>query len=223
MREKFCPNCGKKTQRLYEGFCEDCFLLKFSFLNKLPEILEIKECKLCGKFFFKKCFPSIEDLVEFFLQDFLKEKELASISYRISGSKIYTKLITKINDLKKTEEKSIDLRIKKIICQVCSMKNSGYFQAILQVRAPKNILGKIREEIENQIIYLNQYDRLAFISSFKENENGFDVYIGSKRSAYQIARILKARFMAKIKITRKIAGKIKGKKVYRDTILISIS
>ncbi|MEM5878961.1 MAG: NMD3-related protein [Candidatus Aenigmatarchaeota archaeon] len=222
MREKFCPKCGKKTEKLYDGFCEECFLSKFSFSDKLPRSLEIKECRSCGRFFFKNYSSSIENLIESFLQDFLKEEELASISYRISDDKIYLTLNIKINDLEKTEEKTINLRIKKITCQACSMKDSGYFQAILQVRAPKNLLEEIKEEIESQINYLNQYDSLAFISNFNETKNGFDVTIGSKNSANQIARILKAKYKAKIQITRKIAGRIKGKKIYRDTILISI-
>ncbi|MEM5772711.1 MAG: NMD3-related protein, partial [Candidatus Aenigmatarchaeota archaeon] len=78
-------------------------------------------------------------------------------------------------------------------------------------------------EIENQINYLSQYDKLSFISKFEETKNGFDVFVGSKNSANQIARILKAKYKAKLKITKKLAGRIKGKKVYRDTILISIS
>jgi|YelNatPaOPRAMG01_1025707.scaffolds.fasta_scaffold04552_13 nonsense-mediated mRNA decay protein 3 len=223
MREKFCPKCGKKTEKFYEGLCEDCYLSKFSLSKKLPDKIIIKQCKFCGKFFLGNHSGSIEDLIEIFLQDFLKEGELTSISYRIAENKVFLTLNLKINDLKKTEEKEVDLIIKKIICQACAMKESGYFQAIIQVRAPENLLSEIKKEIDDQINYLNQYDNLAFISNFQEVKNGFDVFIGSKASAQQIARTLKLKYKAKIKITRKIAGKLKGKKIYRDTILISIS
>ncbi|MEM5829308.1 MAG: NMD3-related protein [Candidatus Aenigmatarchaeota archaeon] len=224
MREKFCPKCGKKTEKLYEGLCEVCFLSKFSFLGKLSERLEVKECVSCGRFFFRSYSSSnIEELIEGFFQQLFREEELNSLFYRIADGKIYLTLNLKTNDLEKSEEKVIDLKIKKITCQACFMKSSGYFQAVLQVRAPKDLLEKIKDEIESQINYLNQYDRLAFISSLKETKNGFDVFIGSKNSAHQIARILKSKFMAKVKITRKIGGRVRGKKVYRDTILISIS
>jgi nonsense-mediated mRNA decay protein 3 len=223
MREKFCPKCGKKTENFYEGLCEACFLSKFSISKKLPDKIFITQCKLCGKFFLNKHSGSIENIIEAFLQDFLKEGELTSISYRIAENKIFLTLSLKINDLEKTEEKEVEVIIKKIICQACAMKESGYFQATIQVRAPENLLFEIKKEIEDQTDYLRQYDSLAFISSFQEVKNGFDVFIGSKASARQIARVLKLKYKAKIKITRKLAGKLKGKKVYRDTILISIS
>jgi NMD protein affecting ribosome stability and mRNA decay len=223
MREKFCPKCGRKTEKFYEGLCEACYLSKFSLSKKLPDKIIIKQCKLCGKFFLGNHSGSIENLIEAFLQDFLKEGKLTSISYRIAENKVFLTLNLRINDLEKTEEKEVDLIFKKIICQACAMKESGYFQAIIQVRAPANLLSEIKKEIEEQIDYLNQYDNLAFISSFQEVKNGFDVFIGSKASAQQVARTLKLKYKAKIKITRKIAGKLKGKKIYRDTILISIS
>jgi NMD protein affecting ribosome stability and mRNA decay len=223
MGEKFCPKCGKKAEKLYEGLCEVCFLSKFSLSKKLPDKITIKQCKFCGKFFLGNHSGSIENLIEAFLQDFLKEEELTSISYRIAENKLFLTLNLKINELEKTEEKEVDLIIKRITCQTCAMKNSGYFQAIIQIRAPENLLPEIKKEIEDQINYLSQYDNLAFISSFQEVKNGFDVFVGSKASAQQVARTLKLKYKAKIKITRKIAGKLKGKKVYRDTILISIS
>jgi nonsense-mediated mRNA decay protein 3 len=222
MGEKFCPKCGKKTEKFYDGLCEACFLSKISISKILPDKILIRECKLCGKFLLNKHSGSIENLVETFLQDFLKKGELTSISYRIVENKLFLTLKLKINDLEKTEEKEVDLIFKKIICQTCAMRNSGYFQAIIQVRAPENLLFEIKKEIEDQINYLSQYDDLAFISNFQELKNGFDVFVGSKASARQVARILKQKHKAKVKITRKIAGKLKGRKVYRDTILISV-
>jgi NMD protein affecting ribosome stability and mRNA decay len=222
MKEKFCPKCGKKTERFYEGLCEACYLSKFSLSKKLPDKIIIRQCKFCGKFFLGNHSGSVENLIEAFLQEILKKGELTSVSYRMVENKLYLTLSFKVNDLEKTEEKEVDMVVKKIICQACAMKESGYFQAIIQVRAPANLLSEIKKEIEEQIDYLNQYDNLAFISSFQEVKNGFDVFIGSKASAQQIARTIKLKYKAKIKITRKIAGKLKGKKVYRDTILIFI-
>lgn len=223
MREKFCPKCGKKAETLHEGLCESCFLSKFSVAEKIPGKIVIRECKSCGRFFFKNYSGLREDVIEKILQDFLKKEELVSISYRISDNKLHLSLLLKINGLEKREEKTLDLIAKRIICQACSMKASGYFQAILQVRAPLELLREIKEEIESQIDYLNQYDELAFISKAEEIGSGLNFFIGSKKSANQIARSLKTKYRAKMKITRKLAGRIKGKKVYRDTILISIN
>jgi len=222
MRKKFCPKCGRETEDLHNGLCESCFLSKVSVVQKIPGELVVKECRLCSKFFVNGSSESIESSVETFLETLLKQKDIISASYRLSGTKIFLTLKLKKDGLEKTEEKAINLAVKKIICKSCSMRNSGYFQATLQVRAPENLLPDIRNEVENQINYLNKYDNLAFVSNFQEVKNGFDVLIGSKNSAKQIAKILKLKYRAKIKITRKLSGNISGKKVYRDTIIARV-
>jgi len=222
MGKKFCPKCGRQTDEFYNGLCSSCSLSGISVAKKLPNQLRIKECKICGKFFMNDLSGSTESLVESFLEDLIKQKEIMSATYRISGNKIFLTLKLKKGDFEKTEEKALDLITKKIICQTCSMKETGYFQATLQIRAPDELLPEIKSEIESQINYLNQYDNLAFISNFQETKNGFDFLIGSKNSANQIAKILKLKYKAKIKISRKLSGSIKGKKVYRDTILVKV-
>jgi len=222
MRKKFCPKCGRETEDLHNGLCESCFLSKVSVAQKIPEKLVVKECRLCGKFFVNGPSESIESSVEAFLEDILKQKDIISASYRLSGNKISLTLKLKKDGLEKTEEKTINLAVKKIICKTCSMRDSGYFQATLQVRTPETVLPAIENEVENQINYLNKYDKLAFVSNFQKVKNGFDVLIGSKNSAKQIAKILKAKYGAKIKITRKLSGNISGKKVYRDTIIVRV-
>lgn len=223
MKRKFCPKCGKETEDLYEGLCKDCSISKFSISTQLPDKILIKECKICGKFFTgKSTATSADNAVELFLEGILKQKEIDSVTYRVSGGKVFLTLRLKKDNFDKTEEKELNLMVKKIICQICSMMESGYFQTIIQVRAPENILPEIKEEIYEQISHLNKFDRLAFISKYQEAKNGFDVFIGSKSSANRIANALKAKYRAKIKITKKLSGSIKGKKVYQDTILVSV-
>lgn len=222
MGRKFCPKCGKPTEEFYNGLCESCSLSKFSVTKDLPENLVVKECKSCGKFFIDKPSDSIESSIELFLEDLLKEKEILAASYRIVKGKVYLTLRLKKGETEKTEEKSLNLILKKIICQTCSMKESGYFQSTLQVRAPENLLPAIKDDIEKQINHLNKYDKLAFISKFQEIKNGFDLLIGSKNSAKEIANSLKIKYGAKSKITRKLSGSISGKKVYRDTIIVRV-
>jgi nonsense-mediated mRNA decay protein 3 len=222
MRKRFCPKCGKEAEELYDNLCGNCFISKFSVAEKLPDRLVVKQCKICGKFFTDRHFNSLEAAVESFLESVLEQKEIFSASYRIDGNKVILTLKLRKNNLEKTEQKTINLLAKKIICQACSMKQSGYFQATLQVRAPENLLQNIRNEIESQINHLNQYDKLAFVSDFQKTKNGFDFFIGSKNAAEQIAGALKLKYKANIKITRKLSGSIKGKKIYRETIFVRV-
>ncbi|MDI6798732.1 MAG: NMD3-related protein [Candidatus Aenigmarchaeota archaeon] len=222
MSRKFCPKCGKTAEKFYENLCKDCFLSKISFSKLIPDRIVIKRCKSCNRTFSDNRAASVENALESILSNLLIQPEIKKAIYRIEDKKVHINLNLKIADLEKTEEKISNLIIKKITCRACSMRSIGYYQSILQVRAPENLLGKISKEIEERINILSQYDNLAFISRYEEVANGFDVYIGSKRSALEIAKNLKNKLKANIKISRKLSGSIRGKKVYKDTILVSI-
>lgn len=223
MSQRFCPSCGRTVDKLYDNLCRDCFLKKFSFVNLIPGRVIIKRCKNCGRIFYNnKNFDSVEGALESLLANLLKRPEIGNATYRLHGNRIHVTLNLKFEDLEKSEEKVSDLVFKNIVCKSCSMKISGYFQAILQVRSRKELMGKISKDVEDQLSLLNQKDGLAFISKIEKIKNGFDYYIGSRRSALEIAKHLKNKFKGNIKVSRKLSGSISGKKVYRDTILVSI-
>lgn len=223
MSKKFCPKCGKTTERFYENLCKDCFLSKLSFSNLIPNKIVVRKCKICNRFFSKnRIVENVENAVELVLADLLIESKIKSATYRIDNNKVHISLITKVYGLEKTEEKVLSLIVKQIICKSCSMKSVGYYQSILQVRAPDNLLESVSKEVQHGIEFLSQYDELAFISKCERVAKGYDFYIGSKRSASEIAKNLKKKFNAKLKVSRKLSGSIRGKRVYKDTILISI-
>ncbi|MGC8812257.1 MAG: NMD3-related protein [Candidatus Aenigmatarchaeota archaeon] len=224
MSRRFCPKCGKETEKFYDDLCKNCFLEKISFLDKIPEKIIIKKCKSCGKFFYdEKGFDSLENAVGDMLAKILEENEIQSINYRIYDNKVSLTLKFRIEDLEKIEEKVCPLILKIIVCNSCSLKFLGYHQAILLVRAPEKILEKISQDIENFVDFFRSYDDLSFISKVEKQKKGLDFYLGSKKIAHQITKNLKRKYKAKVKVSKKLAGSLKGKKVYRDTLLISVS
>ena len=223
MGEKFCPKCGRKTEKFYENLCGKCFLSKLSFIDKIPDKILVKKCRNCGRYFFEKeKGESMEELIESIIRNFLRWPEVEKIRYEIEDDKLHVSLDIRFEDLRKIEEKDIKLRTKTITCKQCSMINLGYYRAIVQVRAPQEILGRIYKEIEEKVNLLRKYDELSFISKVVKSKSGFDVFIGSKEVAREIARDIKKKYVGKIKISRKLSGSIRGKKVYRDTIMIRI-
>jgi len=222
MRKKFCPKCGKEVEELYRNLCKDCFLSKISMIEKIPNRIVVGRCKVCSKIYTRdKEFNSIEGAVGSALSKTLKQKEITDAHYRIENNKIHVTITLEVEALEKQEEKTINLVVKSITCKQCSMKSVGYYQAIIQIRAPEKLLDSIQQEIEKQI-NSSKSDKLAFISKIQQTKNGFDVYLGSKQIANRIARDLKEKFKANIKISRKLSGTISGKTVSRDTILVSI-
>jgi nonsense-mediated mRNA decay protein 3 len=223
MSKKFCPKCGKETEKFYGKVCENCVLSELSVFEKLPDKIVVKACKSCDKFFVEdRSVDSVEGAVDFLLSKIMEQKEVRSANYEITGGKLKIFVNLRIDQAEKTEEKILDLISKSILCESCHMKTSGYYQAVLQVRAPEKLLNTLQEEIEKQINLLYNFDRLAFISSIEKTKNGFDVYLGSKSAAKKITGKLKNKYNASTKFSRTLSGRISGKKVYRDTILISI-
>lgn len=222
MRKKFCPKCGKTVEKFYRNLCKDCFLKKFSIVD-LPSKIVVRECKECGNFYLdNQIANSIEEAVDIVLSELLKKPEIHSATYRIENGKIHVTLNLKIDDLEKEEKKDINLILKNITCNSCSKKAIGYYQSIIQLRAPEKLLEIALDEMKTQIDGMRKYDELAFISKIERKKEWIDVYVGSKSTANQLAKNLKIKYRAKIKISRKLIGSISGKRVYRDTILISI-
>jgi len=168
---------------------------------------------------------TIEGALDILLRELLERKDmqlLHSATYRIEGRKVHMTIVLRVEDLEKIEKKDAELVIKEIFCDKCSMEKSGYFQSILQIRVPKELIGVFFDEVQQQIDLLSHYDNLAFISKIEKQKEGLDLYVGSKKVAMQIAKNLKDKFKAEIKITRKQAGLKQGQKVYRDTILVRL-
>ena len=223
MKKKFCPKCGKTIEKTYGNLCGNCFLLKVSFAKDLPDKITLRRCKSCQKIFVgKKTATTVDNAIDLILSDLLKQPEIHSATYRISGSRVFINLTIRTNDLEKTEQKISSLILKTIFCEYCSMKSTRYYQAILQIRVPTKMIDEVMDDVQNQMEFLNKYDNLAFISKVESKQGWVDAYIGSKRAAMQTAKFLKRKFKANIKISSKLSGYISGKKVYRDTILVSI-
>lgn len=220
---KFCPVCGRKVEKLYDGLCDDDFLKKISFEKLIPDRIVIKQCKICGRFYVDKySAATLEGAVDLVLQKALKEKTIHSASYRIEGNKIHITLAINYEDLKKEQEFTRELVLKNIVCESCNMKNSGYFNSILQIRVPEKILQIIIDDVLSQIDLMHNYNDMAFIGKVEKKKEGIDFYIGSKDVADQIAKNLKIRYEAEIKKSSKQSGYLSGKKIYRDTILVRI-
>lgn len=221
-RTKFCPKCGRQTDKFYDSLCKDCFLQKIKLLD-LPEKITIRHCKICGKFFgTDKSELILELAINDALSKLLTQKNIQSASYRIEGNKIYSEVVVESDGLRKAFDLDFNLIEKATICKFCSMKLSGYFNTIIQIRNGDKAK-KILEEINSEIAKLNKKDEFAFISKIENLKNGVDVYIGSKSAANKVVNFLKTKHKFKTKITRRQHGQQEGKNVYRDTILILLS
>lgn len=49
LRERFCPVCGRRAARYYEGLCEECYK-RLHPLLKLSPTLRVAVCRVCGAY-----------------------------------------------------------------------------------------------------------------------------------------------------------------------------
>ncbi len=220
-QEKFCPKCGKPTEKFYDNLCSDCFLKKIKMVE-LPEKIVVRHCRSCGKFYgSERGELSTEGAVHYSLSKILKQNKIEDATYRIEGNVIRSEITLKSEGLKKNVDVNFNLVEKEIICRFCGQKLSGYFNAILQIRGSN--VEDVLEDAKTEMQRLNKRDNLAFVSKVEEVTNGFDVYVGSKSAARKVVNLLRSRYKIETKISRKQYGIQEGKSVYRDTILILLS
>ncbi len=94
---------------------------------------------------------------------------------------------------------------KEFTCNYCKRFVSRKIEAIVQLR------GKCLNEI------VEKYGLIG-----KAVRGGFDINFSLKRYAYELINKLRKKYNLSIKVSRKLMGMKQGKRVYRDTILVSI-
>jgi len=213
---KFCFLCGKKTEKLIEGHCEDCFNEK-NWLAKLPEKTEVIRCSRCDltkisnewKEFdlinYIRKIIKINGTIKKMSLDSSNKKTLVTVEGFVKGSK---KL--------KRETHSIIIHFNKIVCPVCVRKYGGYYEAIIQLRGNyKKSLNFIKRFFINE----SGKNEMAFYS-IKEVKGGLDLYVGDKKSANKLSKLLKEKYSTEKKVSYTLATRKDGNDLYRNIILI---
>ncbi len=225
MPGKFCPRCGKNTEEFFDSLCRDCFLQGKSAIRELPESIAIRKCRVCGKYSVEdKQMNSSNELLEDELARILNKPNIIGVSFRVDSkrNRLFLTVRSEFDGAEKEETAEMNVFSRSIICKYCTMRKTGYFQTILQIRLPKDLMDPVLDEVTKQLSFMSQLDPQAFVSRVQKAKDGVDLYIGSKKAANDIVKLLKRELGVKTKFSKKLAGKLKGKDVYRDTILVTV-
>lgn len=217
---KFCFVCGKATEKLIEGYCEEC-RNEDTTLLEMPKKFELIVCSRCNRVKYLNTWQDIP------IEEVLNKKVktvgrittfdiINEVKFYYAHAKGYPKGSTKLRE----EKERIPVHINKIVCPKCNMRWGGYYEAIVQVRGnyTKEAL-KIAEEIVGRS---EGKDEKAFITKIEKVKGGVDYYLGSKRIATKIADELKKRFNADIKKSFELVTQREGKDVHRNIISVRI-
>jgi len=120
------------------------------------------------------------------------------------------------------------VRIKKTVCDVCSKRFGGYFEAVLQLRAEKrkpsrDELQEIRNTIETFVQNLQERGfRGLFITDVIDEKGGIDFYLSEKGSAHNIAKKIQEIYGGEIKQSSSNAGMKDSRQIFRMTYLVRL-
>ncbi len=214
-----CVECGKKTEKLYEGLCLDCYLESKRFFH-FPSRIIVKVCRNCGAY--KIDGEWKHDSLEKIVEEYIRENMEGEIdcNLELDFEKGIARCIGEFGGRKVIEEGKFDVIVRKRLCEKCSLMKGGYFEAILQIRK-KNLSRRMEKEMED-IIKKRVENANSFIMKKERVEEGLNYYIGSKKVAHSIARELKNAYKAEYKSSSSLVGMKDGVEVYRDTYLIRL-
>ncbi|MGZ7096154.1 MAG: 60S ribosomal export protein NMD3 [Methanobacterium sp.] len=236
----FCPQCGETDEELVDGVCKSCFL-EGLILAEIPDELEIAVCAHCqsrlisGKW--QELELSDEEIILNTLNKHLKlnkNVKTAEIEVEIlleRGSIIECILHVKGEVLGQIIQQDYKLNVKilRTVCPECSKFASGYYEAVIQLRAHNRTpdeeeIMAIDTLISGNIKKISRKNKMAYITERATLREGIDYYVGSYKVAKRLVGTLKEHFGGTIKESPRLMGRDKssGKDLYRTWISIRI-
>ncbi len=236
----FCPRCGKTDEKLSGGLCSSCFIEDLSLIT-VPDEINLTTCTQCG---------SIQKKVKWYDSNLFLEDQAAEtilehieVSKYVSDIQIATELenirgstfefLIKVDGQVLGEEVSpeflVKVKVNKAVCNECSKYASGYYEAVIQLRADERALSPEEiqtadENLRTRVEKLSQKNRMAYISQRAQIKEGIDYYIGSYKAARKLTESLKNKLGGVVNESPRLMGRDKstGKDLYRIWILLRL-
>jgi len=236
----FCPQCGETDEELIDGVCKSCFL-KDLVLAEIPDEIEITICAHCESRLFRGKWQELEISDEEIILNTLKQhlrvnKNASNVEVSVEillsrGANIECLIHIKADVFGQIiqQDHNLNVKIIRTVCPQCSKFASGYYEAVIQMRADKRVLdeeeiNEIDSLILEKIDKMSVKNKMAYISQRSTLKKGVDYYVGSYKVAQKLVNTLKDHFGGMIKESPRLMGRDKsaGKDLYRVWISLRI-
>ena len=232
---------------MIQGLCQRCFVEENRLLQA-PAELEVTICRRCGAYMLGKRWyqagegDAVVNAARATVLSAIRVAHLSPAGMKLLCPKeapevelsvepkpkegvIEVRAKGKIHELQaepQVEEARIKFEVKRMTCDVCSLKSAHHHEAILQVRG--EFTKEKRSEIMAALVRLvgdeSKRERAAFISDVEERKEGLDFYVNPASLARQMAALLRSEFGAKIEESAKLIGQTReGRQKFRFSIL----
>ncbi|MHA1591237.1 MAG: NMD3-related protein [Candidatus Heimdallarchaeaceae archaeon] len=251
-RRRFCAICGSMDEVLLDNLCETCYKKEHPLEVELLKSLNIAICTDCGELrvLSTRIDPYVKDeSLEEVIREVVRSAVLSKfhsadpydvefeddikndkiMNYGVKEFKLRTKITLQPHEEFSPFEKDFvtRLKMKRTICNDCSQYKSGYFEAILQVRADKRKLTDDELERFEDIIntMMKQYEdaRLSYILDMEVVPDGITAQVSTKLLASNLAREIQAITAGKLSLAYELkTTKRDGTEVYQNTYLVRL-
>lgn len=236
----FCIECGKEDKELFKGRCHSCFAASNKLIT-IPSELEVESCAHCSSIHvgdkWMETKLSEEDFIaQTIAQESVPDEDAEDVALEIDlinqkGS-ILEMMITasgKVLGIPVRKEFKVNVKINRNACPECSKYASGYYEAVLQLRADTRPLEAEEIQAADDIIKrlldkLSKKNRMAYLSQRIVIKEGVDYYFGSYKSARKISNVLKEQMGGMLGESPRLMGRDKsaGKDLYRIWISLRL-
>ena len=233
----FCVECGSEGPIFRDGVCKNCFIKTHTFTNG-PSIIDLPICVNCNSYKFKNTWTNefLGDVLRRLIKNnFQISREFEKVDINTECKEAKDGLSCKvfisgfIDDLEIVEEHSIQVRLRRAVCDVCSRQSGGYYEAIVQIRPDKVKLS--RKELDDIMSTVGALvedlqakgNRALFITDIGEEHGGLDFYISERSAGLVIAKKIQEQYGGIIKQSSKNIGMKDSRQMYRVTYLVRLS
>lgn len=249
-----CGALEKEKGPLIDGLCRDCFLEENPLLKVPEELeLEIcNQCGayfIDNDFFDIKANPAreyLEGAKKLVLSELevlqmgptgvryvdFEDSENVDVGLRADYTEsdnivVEVEVQTKITESQEepyTEKAKTIVETAQTRCEVCRKIDTGYYEAVLQVRGqeeiPEERLSQIYQDIQEEFSKIHDRNREEFVSKIKRKHGGIDLYASSSQLAHELGRFLKNEYGAEIDESAELIGQTsEGEDNYRVTVV----
>lgn len=123
-----------------------------------------------------------------------------------------------------TDRVEVEVNLVETRCDVCSKLESGYYEAVLQVRGKEDLdedkISEVYQALKDEFLRIQDRSRDEFVSQVKRKHGGMDIYTSSSRLAEDLARFLKNKYGGSMDKSAELIGQTEdGEERYRVTVV----
>ncbi len=230
---RLCPICGKEVETLYGGMCGECYR-KLHPLAELPNVLEVKLCRVCGayklggKWMRPKSGDPLREAVEEAVKRSIRVRGRAErmAVVGIEGERVRVLVSgSAVEGMHAYEEEYTALfRLRWEMCRECALSKSKREVARVQVRAKGRGLTSAEvaaaKEVVKRFLSSRWHGDLDLVEIVEEGGT-LDFIFSSLPSAKLAADALRREFPSTVLETRKSMGvDASGKRLAKATFRI---